>query len=126
MGSMVHRASRDPHVLRSDMRPEMAKASLDRVRKADTGVDIEPNRRAVGRCLELAAASLGWSLKETATALDADEREVAKWYSGERRLHHDRIIAVPDLYDAFVLQQAALSRRIERETVLRYRQAVTA
>jgi hypothetical protein len=91
--SMVYTlANRADDVIAADRRsrPRMAKADL---RKAD----IDDNRRALGLAVERAMHLRGWTLKEFAAAVQRDERQCGRWFTGEERPQFDAIRAVPSL-----------------------------
>lgn len=101
-----------------DRRP--AKAHL---RKADLDT-----RHAIGRCIENARRSVGWTLDQLAAALPApeggdrrDPRQVRRWEDGSDRAQIDVLFDcdnddfVATLYELL----APLSRRYERVTAIR-------
>lgn len=98
----------------------MAKAN---VRKADIAEIAEGTdwMRAVGRAVERAVSLVGWSLKEVSDLVKVDEREVAKWFTGDRRPQFDRLFAIEQLREPLVVclaelvPHARVSQRIEFE-----------
>lgn len=90
------------HLLTSDVRPRMAKASL---RKADVADWREQIGRAIGRARILS----GLSLKEFADAIGRDERQVARWIGGGERPQFDAIFAVVQLRGCLVIALAQLA-----------------
>lgn len=103
------------HVLRSDPRPRMAKASLPEVRKADP----EILKAQIGEAIRRTRGAL--SLKEFADLIDRDERQVARWEKGEDRPQLDAIFAVPALQSRLVEQLAALTENVEIVTTITIR-----
>lgn len=94
----------------------MAKAN---VRIADIS---EPDwLRAVGQAIGRAIAIVGWSLKEAAGKVGVDDREFAKWMTGERRPHLDRLFAIEELRKPLVICLAGLAPELEVVTEIRDR-----
>jgi DNA-binding transcriptional regulator YiaG len=103
------------HVLRSDRRPTMAKASLPEIRKTD----LTDWREGIGRAIRKVRGDR--SLKEFAVLIDRDDRTIARWEEGKERPQLDAIFAVKDLRGPLVLALAELSETVEIETTLRIR-----
>jgi DNA-binding transcriptional regulator YiaG len=103
------------HVLRSDHRPTMAKASLPEIRKTD----LTDWREEIGRAIRKVRGDR--SLKEFAVLIDRDDRTIARWEEGKERPQLDAIFAVKDLRGPLVLALAELSETVEIETTLRIR-----
>lgn len=101
-------AIRSHRVLPDNAKSAIAKAN---VRKADIGLIPEENgsMKAIGGAVRGAVSMVGWSLKEVAAKCDVDEREVAKWFAGERRPNFDRLFAIQELRRPLVICLAALA-----------------
>jgi hypothetical protein len=95
----------------------MAKAGLPEVRKTD----LEPWRVRFGGVVRIVRGTL--SLKEFADAIDRDERQIARWESGEDRPQFDAIFAVDRFQAPLIAAMAGLSECVEVETVVRIRRA---
>ena len=78
------------HRVIPETRPRMAKADL---RKAE----MDDHRRRIGAAVARAIALRGWTLKECAAAVGRDERQIARWCSGDERPQLDAIRAVESL-----------------------------
>src|SRR5687767_12303569 len=101
----------------SDVDLKMAKVSPEQVRKADVEW-----RLALGRAVADAVSVVGWTLKEFAGAVDKDERQCARWLTGEDRPQFDVLFAVEALRVPLVVALARLAGPpIELETVIRCR-----
>jgi len=97
--TVAERPASSPREL-SEIRPTMAKAGLERVRKPEAGPsDFRP---VIGRVLGRALSLVGWSLKEAAAAIGKDPRQVARWLSGAERAQLDAIFAVEALQQPMV------------------------
>jgi DNA-binding transcriptional regulator YiaG len=105
------------HVLRSDERKPMAKASLPEIRKTDQ----DEWREQIGRAIRTVRGEQ--SLKEFAAAIDRDERTVARWEDGKERPQLDAIFAVRAFRNPLIEAIARLSDDIEVETVIRIRRS---
>lgn len=82
--------------------PKMAKADL---RKAETQVWAQ----AVGHAVQRAVSICGWSLKEFAAAIGREERQCARWITGEERAQLDTMFAVEALRQPLVQALAELA-----------------
>lgn len=103
----------DSLLLRSEMRPRMAKADL---RKAEAG-EWKAN---VGRAIQRAYLLCGWTLKEFADQVKRDERQLARWISGAERPQFDTLFAVVALRQALIIALAELAGAgVEVETTVR-------
>lgn len=79
-------------------------------------------RARVGRVVDRARQLRGWSLKELAAAVDRDERQVARWLTGEERAQFDVLGAVESFRQPLFLAFAErLGQSVEVETVVRVR-----
>lgn len=105
------------HVLRSDLKPTMAKASLGEVRKAD----LDDWRSQIAGVIRTVRGKL--SLKEFADLIGRDERQIGRWEKGEDRPQFDAIFAVRDLRGPLVIALAELSQTVEVETTIRIRRS---
>src|SRR4029077_252856 len=104
-------------LLRTDIRPRMAKAD---VRKAER----REWREEVGAAIERAVGLCGWSLKEFAAAGGRDERQCARWLTGQERPQFDVLFAVDALRVSLVQALAELAGHdIEIETTIRIRRS---
>jgi transcriptional regulator with XRE-family HTH domain len=93
----------------------MATASL---RKAE---DVD-YRAKIGEAVKKAARLAGdWSLKELAAHLKRDERQVARWLSGQERAQLDVLWEVEELRGPLVLALAELSQQAEVVTTISLR-----
>ena len=102
-----------------------AKANL---RKPEMAASIaERYRVRVGLAIRRARNIRGWSLKEFAAQMplmdggDRDERQIARWESGDERPHFDALLAIEDdtFGDALVMAFAELRTSVEVETIIR-------
>lgn len=106
-----------PHRVIADVKPQMAKATVTDIRKAD-----EQWRRRVGRLVEALRRAHGWTLDEFAGKLDKDARQVSRWERGEERPHFDAILAIEELHRPLLLAFADLLQHcVESETTIRIR-----
>ena len=121
-------ASTLPNALSSSLpvRTEIrAKANLRKTEIAPSMLDRY--RVRVGAAVRRARNIRGWSLKEFAAQMplpdggDRDERQIARWESGEERPHFDALLAIVDetFGDALVMAFAELRTSVEVETVIR-------
>jgi DNA-binding transcriptional regulator YiaG len=94
------------HLLLPDTASRMAKAGPKHVRKAD-----EALLRAIGAAVKRVRGSL--SLKEFATQIDRDERQIARWEDGRERPHLDAIFSVAAFSAPMILELAALASDVE-------------
>ena len=58
--------------------------------------DIDWNQQ-IGRAIQRAVALVGWSNKEAAANVGANDAEFGKWLSGNRRPQFDKLFAVEEL-----------------------------
>lgn len=102
------------HLLTSEStRPRMAKADL---RKAEA----DEWKANVGRAIQRAYLLCGWTLKEFADKVKRDERQLARWISGEERPQLDTLFAVVALRQALIIALAELAGAgVEVETTVR-------
>ena len=105
------------HVLRSDHRPTMAKASLSEIRKTD----LTDWREEIGRAIRKVRSDR--SLKEFAVLIDRDDRTIARWEDGKERPQFDAIFAVKELRGPIVIALAELSQIVEVETTIRIKRS---
>lgn len=99
----------------AETRPRMAKAPL---RKAEH----DEWRERLGRAVERVQHRSGWSLKEFAHAIDRDERQVARWFSGTEHPQFAAIIAVPRLRQELLIALAeAVGESVEITTAITIR-----
>jgi DNA-binding transcriptional regulator YiaG len=118
MGAIrLYQATPARHLLKSEIRPTMAKADL---RKAETAMW----REAIGKAIERTRTLSGLQLQEFASAVARDERQVARWISGVERPQLDAILAAPGLGKHFIQALAELSGDVVIETVVRMRREV--
>jgi DNA-binding transcriptional regulator YiaG len=103
------------HLLRSDVRKAMAKASLADVRKADE----DAWKTQIGAVVRLVRGAL--SLKEFADLIDRDERQIARWEEGKERPQFDALFSVPALQGPLVLALADLTNAVEVSTQITIR-----
>lgn len=81
-------------------------------------------REQVGAAIEHARQLSGLSLKEFAAAVGRDERQIARWISGDERAQLDRLFAVEALRQSLVIALASLAgQQVEIETTIRVRRA---
>lgn len=81
-------------------RPVMAKANV-RIPDVDWV-------RAIGGAVQRAVAVVGWSHKEAAAKVGADDAEFGKWINGTRRPQLDRLFAVAELRSPLIIALAQL------------------
>lgn len=96
-------------------RPRMAKVD---VREPD----IAWNER-IGGAIQRAVALVGWSNKEAAAKVGADDAEFGKWLSGARRPQLDKLFAVDELRWPLIQCLAALDEQTYLDTAIRRRTA---
>lgn len=114
MPSTIRHAEVGSHLLRSEIRPRMAKADL---RKAETAW-----LKTVGQAIQRAASLVGWSLKELADHVGRDERQIARWINGGERPQFDALLAVEELQQPLVIAFAEMvGQRVDIETTIRVR-----
>lgn len=113
-------ATADRHVLKSDLRPKMAKASLSEVKK----IDPEALKLRVGHAVRRTRGEL--SQKEFADLIGRDQSQVVRWEKGEDRPQLDAILAVPSLQGRLVEELAALADDVEIVTTISIRRRRTA
>jgi DNA-binding transcriptional regulator YiaG len=107
------------HLLRSDLRPQMAKAGLPDVRKAD----VEAWKTEIGRVVRRVRGAQ--TLKEFAAAIARDERQVARWEEGKERPQFDAIFAVRAFRGPLVLELAALAEDAQIVTTISIRRVAS-
>jgi len=101
MADRLLRRDSDRHPVFSDIpRPVMAKANVQIL-------DIDW-KQAIGRAIERAVASAGYTKSEAAGKLDVDAAEFGKWMTGERRPQFDRLFAIEALRVPLVVALAGL------------------
>jgi len=105
------------HVLRSDERRVMAKASLPDIRKTDQG----DWREQIGRAIRRVRGEL--TLKEFAAAIARDERTVSRWEDGKERPQLDAIFSVKALRGPLVVAFAEMADDVEVITEIRVRRS---
>jgi ribosome-binding protein aMBF1 (putative translation factor) len=86
---------------RSESRPRMVKADL---RKADDAAW----REKVGQAIARVQQRSGLSLKEFAAAIQRNERQVARWFSGAEHAQLATLVAVPPLRQLLIVALAEL------------------
>jgi ribosome-binding protein aMBF1 (putative translation factor) len=94
------------HVLLPDKASGVAKAALGEVRKAD----LPDARVRVGLMVRRCRALSGLLLKEFADELKRDERQVARWESGEDRAQVDAFEKSEKLWPLWLQAQAETTR----------------
>src|SRR5262245_28750689 len=102
MATTLPHLDRSAPLLTSDIRPRPAKAHL---RKAEEG----EWRARVGGAVERAYKLCGWSLKEFASKVRRDERQLARWISGAERPQFDVMFGVEVVRSALVIALAELA-----------------
>lgn len=109
--SIASQMTRRHAVLPDTAKGHAAKANAE---KADIARIVEEIDWPVqlGRAIQRAVSLLGWSQKEAAARVNVDEREFAKWLSGERRPQFDKLFAVPELQRPLVIALASLARGV--------------
>jgi hypothetical protein len=91
----------------------MAKADL---RKAET----DGWRQHVGAAIQRAVSLRGWTLKEFAAAVGRDERQCARWITGDERPQLDTLFAVDSFRQPLIVALAeAAGEGVEIETTVR-------
>lgn len=92
----------------------MAKASLAAIRKAENEDWVR-----LGTAVERTRGLLGLTLQEFASAIDKDERQVARWIAGTERTQVDAIFAVAHFQRAFVIALAEQAQGVDVVTEIR-------
>lgn len=110
--STVARANEASHHVSPEIgRPVMAKANL-RIPETDFKV-------AIGSAIQRAVALVGWSNKEAAAKVGADDSQFGKWISGAERPQLDKLFAVEELRWPLIQALAVLDARAEVITTIR-------
>jgi DNA-binding transcriptional regulator YiaG len=105
------------HRLFTENRPQMAKADL---RKPEVACWREP----VGQAIARVQARSGLSLKEFAAAVNRDERQVSRWFTGLEHPQLAAIFTVPALRHLLLVALAELiEESVEIETHIRIRRS---
>lgn len=113
MSANVAAPAATAHLLTTEIKPRMAKADL---RKAETTAW----REELGRAIQRAISLCGWTLKECAAQIRRDERQLARWISGDERPQLDTLFAVDAMRQALVIALAELAGAgVEVETTVR-------
>jgi DNA-binding transcriptional regulator YiaG len=102
------------HLLRSEDKPRMAKAGLDDLRKTEIW-------RELGTAIASVRAHEKLTLKEFAAALGRDERQIARWESGEERPQLETVFAIARFREPLVFALAAQTATLELDVVVRQR-----
>lgn len=63
----------------------------------------------LGQALQSAVAVVGWSNKEAAARIGTDDAEFGKWLSGARRTQTDKVFAVAELREPYIVALAKLA-----------------
>lgn len=107
------------HLLTSEItRPRMAKADLRKAEKGDW-------RISVGQAIQRAQSLCGWSLKEFADKVGRDQRQIARWITGNERPQFDALMAVEEFRQPLIVALAEMcGAGVEVETVVRVRRRV--
>lgn len=99
----------------------MAKAGLPDLRKAEMD---EIWRAQVGKAVERMRRAAGLTLQEFAAAVQRDERQVARWESGKEHAQIAAIVAVEALRAFLVIALAEMVQdRVEVITEIRVKRA---
>lgn len=80
-------------------------------------------RQQIGGAIQRAVAIVGWSNKEAAAKVGAEDSQFGKWISGAERPHLDRLFAVEELRGPLVIALASLAENAEIATEIRIRRA---
>ena len=111
------------HRVLSEIQPEMVKASLRKSENDDFA-------REIGRCLDFARRSVGWTLDQLASELPPpekaekrDPRQVQRWIDGKEHCQLAVVFAVECLRGPFVEALARLAGCFQIETTIRRRTA---
>lgn len=96
--------------------PDIGKA---RMAKADVRIpDVAWNER-IGAAIQRAVAIVGWTNKEAAAKVGADDAEFGKWLSGGRRPQFDKLFALDELRWPLIQCLAQLDDKTELVTTIR-------
>jgi ribosome-binding protein aMBF1 (putative translation factor) len=97
----------------------------DKVAKADLRkAETQDFRVSLGAAIRRARLRSEWSLKELAGELDRDERQVARWESGDERAHWDALFAIEGFRQRLIIALAELGgASVEIETIVRVRRS---
>lgn len=126
MNGTVASSSSSSLLRRSDLQPPMAKASLGEVRESD------PDREAIGRCLERARQACGWNLNEFADRVPrgrsratrgaaetgVDPSQARRWERGEDLPPLHRLKKMPAYWRALVVAFAHESELLRVRTTI--------
>lgn len=101
-----------------EMRPKMLRADLSKRESADYLEEL-------GRCLDFARRSVGWTVDQLAAELKRDAKQTGRWLRGEERTQVDTVFGVAALRKPFVIALAQLAE-CEIETTVRISMKETA
>jgi DNA-binding transcriptional regulator YiaG len=120
MSSMLPPSDARRHRLLTEMRPQMTKADLwthrlftenrPQMAKAETlrKPEVACWREPVGQAIARVQARSGLSLKEFAAAVNRDERQVSRWFTGLEHPQLAAIFTVPALRHLLLVALAEL------------------
>lgn len=105
------------HLPRAEKRPEAAKVAPADVRKTEK----DALWAELGKCLVFVCYDAGLSLKEFATRLGKDERQVHRQMEGHERPQIEAVFAVPEYRAPLVIALSRLTNEIEVFTEIKIR-----
>lgn len=111
MATVASSQASSHHVSPEIGRPKMAKADLRN--------PVTDLKAAIGAAIQRAVSVVGWSNKEAAAKVGADDSQFGKWISGAERPHLDRLFAVEELRWPLIQALAQLDERAEVVTTIR-------
>ena len=119
MQSSIAQQSLPTPILLPDKSKKQAKASLKTVRKTD----IQPCWLKWGAAIEEVQCVFRLSLKEFASELGKDERQVQRWIEGAVRPQIETVLAVPRFEPAMVIALARSTSGVDVDTVIHVRRS---
>lgn len=103
-------------------------AALDTVRPGMAKARLQPEiaceyRKRVGHAVEKARLLRGWNNDELAGKVERDERQVARWQTGDERPQFDVLFGIQDdrFRNALVIALAELGTGVTIDTVIHVR-----
>jgi hypothetical protein len=117
MPPIVNRRAASAESLLSDIRPGMAKVHSSAVRNPD-GV---PLFAELGTCIDEVRCEFRLTLEAFAHELGKDDRQVARWISGEVRPQLEAVFAVERFRAPLVIALAKLAKNIDVTTTITVR-----
>ena len=119
MNNSMAQPSLPTPLLVSEKRPKPAKVAAGDVRKTDK----DALWAELGKCLVFVCYDAGLSLKEFATRIEKDERQIHRQMEGQERPQIEAVFAVPEFRAPLVIALSRLTNEIEVFTEIRVRRS---